>query len=196
MTESVASRSNSYRWTQLVIGIVCMTMIANLQYGWTLFVGPLDNKYHWGRAGIQVALVTEIFGNDQSFFVPAPPSVATITATSIHPGQATLNATINPNDLPTVYWFQHGPTTSYGDSTPTNMLTGGINPVVVNNLVTEADHASERAIFEVIKSTFPDHFILSEEAGEIVMDVDAVPLAEVEKTWHRADSGRRVVFVP
>jgi myo-inositol-1(or 4)-monophosphatase len=40
----------------------------------------------------------------------------------------------------------------------------------VNNLVTEADHASEKAIFEVIRNDFPDHFILSEEAGEIVMD--------------------------
>ncbi len=40
----------------------------------------------------------------------------------------------------------------------------------VNNLVTEADHASERAIFEVIKKEFPGHYILSEEAGEIVMD--------------------------
>jgi|SRR5579871_866399 len=38
----------------------------------------------------------------------------------------------------------------------------------VNNLVTEADHASEKAIFEVIKNDFPDHFILSEEAGAIV----------------------------
>jgi myo-inositol-1(or 4)-monophosphatase len=40
----------------------------------------------------------------------------------------------------------------------------------VNNLVTEADHASEKAIIEVIKSKFPDHYILSEEAGEIVQD--------------------------
>ncbi|MBS1936102.1 MAG: inositol monophosphatase, partial [Bacteroidetes bacterium] len=40
----------------------------------------------------------------------------------------------------------------------------------VNNLVTEADHASEKAIFEVIKNDCPDHFILSEEAGEIVTD--------------------------
>ena len=39
----------------------------------------------------------------------------------------------------------------------------------VNNLVTEADHASEKAIFETIKEQFPDHFILSEEAGEIKM---------------------------
>ncbi|MDB5275573.1 MAG: inositol monophosphatase [Ferruginibacter sp.] len=40
----------------------------------------------------------------------------------------------------------------------------------INNPVTEADHASEKAIFEVIKNDFPDHFILSEEAGEIIMD--------------------------
>lgn len=40
----------------------------------------------------------------------------------------------------------------------------------VNNLVTEADHAAEKAIFEVIQNEYPDHFILSEETGEIVMD--------------------------
>ncbi len=38
-------------------------MIANLQYGWTLFIDPIDQKYHWGRAAIQVAftifIVTE-----------------------------------------------------------------------------------------------------------------------------------------
>jgi OFA family oxalate/formate antiporter-like MFS transporter len=43
------------RWVQLVLGIVCMVMIANLQYGWTLFVLPMDQAHHWGRAAIQVA---------------------------------------------------------------------------------------------------------------------------------------------
>jgi len=43
------------RWTQLALGIVCMVMIANLQYGWTLFVLPIDQAHHWGRAAIQVA---------------------------------------------------------------------------------------------------------------------------------------------
>jgi OFA family oxalate/formate antiporter-like MFS transporter len=43
------------RWGQLILGIVCMVMIANLQYGWTLFVLPIDQANHWGRAGIQVA---------------------------------------------------------------------------------------------------------------------------------------------
>ncbi|HEU4576026.1 MAG TPA: inositol monophosphatase family protein [Chitinophagaceae bacterium] len=40
----------------------------------------------------------------------------------------------------------------------------------INNLVTEADHASEKAILGVIKSRFPDHYILSEEVGEIVQE--------------------------
>jgi hypothetical protein len=33
-------------------------------------------------------------------------------------------------------------------------------------------------------------------AGEISIDAEAVPLAEVEKTWSRPDDGRRIVFVP
>ena len=40
----------------------------------------------------------------------------------------------------------------------------------INNLVTEADHASEKAILDVIKKEFPGHYILSEEAGEIIQD--------------------------
>ena len=35
----------------------------------------------------------------------------------------------------------------------------------VNNLVTEADHASEKAILSVIRSAYPDHMILAEESG-------------------------------
>jgi myo-inositol-1(or 4)-monophosphatase len=40
----------------------------------------------------------------------------------------------------------------------------------INNLVTEADHAAEKAIIETIQESFPEHFILSEEAGEVKMD--------------------------
>jgi OFA family oxalate/formate antiporter-like MFS transporter len=43
------------RWSQLVMGIVCMAMIANLQYGWTLFVNPMHDKMGWTKAAIQVA---------------------------------------------------------------------------------------------------------------------------------------------
>jgi len=37
----------------------------------------------------------------------------------------------------------------------------------INDLVTEADHASEKAIFKVIQQNHPDHFILSEETGSL-----------------------------
>ena len=56
------------RWLQLFLGIVCMTMIANLQYGWTLFVNPIDAKYHWGRTAIQVAFT--IFVVTETWLVP------------------------------------------------------------------------------------------------------------------------------
>ncbi|MBX3254511.1 MAG: inositol monophosphatase [Chitinophagaceae bacterium] len=39
-----------------------------------------------------------------------------------------------------------------------------------NNLVTEVDHASEKVIIDIIQKKFPDHYIMSEESGEIVMD--------------------------
>lgn len=41
-----------------------------------------------------------------------------------------------------------------------------------NNLVTTADHASEKAILEVIKKTYPDHYILTEETGAIPQNSD------------------------
>jgi myo-inositol-1(or 4)-monophosphatase len=40
----------------------------------------------------------------------------------------------------------------------------------INNLVTEADHASEKAILSVIRAAFPDHQVLAEETGELVQD--------------------------
>jgi OFA family oxalate/formate antiporter-like MFS transporter len=55
-------------WVQLVIGIICMACVANLQYGWTLFVNPIDAKYHWGRAAIQVAFT--IFVLIETWLVP------------------------------------------------------------------------------------------------------------------------------
>jgi OFA family oxalate/formate antiporter-like MFS transporter len=45
-----------------------MAMIANLQYGWTLFVDPIDAKYHWGRAAIQLAFT--IFVVTETWLVP------------------------------------------------------------------------------------------------------------------------------
>lgn len=48
------------RWGQLVFGIVIMAMVANLQYGWTLFVNPIQEKHGWGMPLIQVAFAVFI----------------------------------------------------------------------------------------------------------------------------------------
>jgi len=65
---ATARASGAKRWGQLLFGIICMVMIANLQYGWTLFVNPIDQKYHWGRAAIQVAFA--IFVLTETWLVP------------------------------------------------------------------------------------------------------------------------------
>ena len=50
-----ASTPGTLRWVQLLVGIVCMVMIANLQYGWTLFVSPMNKAHGWAVADIQLA---------------------------------------------------------------------------------------------------------------------------------------------
>jgi OFA family oxalate/formate antiporter-like MFS transporter len=55
-------------WIQLALGVVCMASVANLQYGWTLFVNPIDAKYHWGRPAIQFAFT--LFVLIETWLVP------------------------------------------------------------------------------------------------------------------------------
>src|SRR5215475_12870711 len=64
----MAGRPKLGRWWQLGIGIACMAMIANLQYGWTLFVVPIGDKFHWSKAAIQVAFT--IFVACETWLVP------------------------------------------------------------------------------------------------------------------------------
>jgi OFA family oxalate/formate antiporter-like MFS transporter len=53
---------------QLVAGVVCMAMIANLQYGWTVFVDPMAQHQGWARAAIQVSFT--IFVLVETWLVP------------------------------------------------------------------------------------------------------------------------------
>ncbi|HEV2229304.1 MAG TPA: oxalate/formate MFS antiporter [Steroidobacteraceae bacterium] len=64
--QSTSAFSNP--WAQLIVGIACMVMIANLQYGWTLFVGPIGNKFHWTKAAIQVTFT--LFVLFETWLVP------------------------------------------------------------------------------------------------------------------------------
>jgi OFA family oxalate/formate antiporter-like MFS transporter len=57
------------RWVQLWLGLVCMALIANLQYGWTLFVDPMHAAHGWRLAEIQLAF--SIFIATETWLTPA-----------------------------------------------------------------------------------------------------------------------------
>jgi OFA family oxalate/formate antiporter-like MFS transporter len=63
-----AAHGPMFRWGQLAVGIACMALIANLQYGWTLFVNPIEAKNHWGLTAIQLAF--SIFVVVETWLVP------------------------------------------------------------------------------------------------------------------------------
>jgi OFA family oxalate/formate antiporter-like MFS transporter len=53
--ESPAAATTSTRWIQLLCCVACMVLIANLQYGWTFFVNPINKAHGWSLASIQFA---------------------------------------------------------------------------------------------------------------------------------------------
>src|SRR4051794_31061796 len=70
MSASVSSQQpTSNRWAQLIFGIISMMLIANLQYGWTLFVQPIKQAHGWSVAEIQWAF--SIFIALETWLTPA-----------------------------------------------------------------------------------------------------------------------------
>ena len=67
-SNSRSSSALAQPWVQLIVGLICMIMVANLQYGWTLFVGPIGAKYHWTKAAIQVTFT--VFVLFETWLVP------------------------------------------------------------------------------------------------------------------------------
>jgi OFA family oxalate/formate antiporter-like MFS transporter len=55
-------------WIQLLLGVICMAAVASMQYGWTQFVDPIDARFHFGRAPIQVCFT--IFVALETWLVP------------------------------------------------------------------------------------------------------------------------------
>lgn len=53
---------------QVALTVVCMAAVANFQYGWQLFVAPLDARFAWGRADIQLAFTIFVLG--AALFMP------------------------------------------------------------------------------------------------------------------------------
>jgi MFS transporter, OFA family, oxalate/formate antiporter len=68
-SKSATQAPSANRALQLVIGVTCMALIANLQYGWTLFVDPIHKAHGWTVAEIQLAF--SIFVALETWLTPA-----------------------------------------------------------------------------------------------------------------------------
>ena len=69
MSMSATRGPDNRRWWQLAFGVICMMLIANLQYGWTLFVQPITKAHGWKVADIQLAF--SIFIALETWLTPA-----------------------------------------------------------------------------------------------------------------------------
>lgn len=67
-TLAVARPSEVTRWTQLLLGLVCMMSISSPQYVWTVFTGPFGKALNQPAASIQVTFSILIVL--QTFFSP------------------------------------------------------------------------------------------------------------------------------
>src|SRR4029078_11793384 len=65
---ATARVSDTFRWTQLVIGVAAMVMIANYQYGWTFFVPDIQKKFGWDVESIECAFT--LFVLFETWLVP------------------------------------------------------------------------------------------------------------------------------
>jgi hypothetical protein len=60
------------------------------------------------------------------------PTVTTGTATKVASTLATINGTVNPNGSATTYYFEYGPTPSYGNTVPISPQSAGGGAINVN----------------------------------------------------------------
>ncbi|MDA8240480.1 MAG: PKD domain-containing protein [Nitrospiraceae bacterium] len=91
----------------------------------------LNTTYHYRVVATNSAGTT--YGGDVPFTTPsnAPPYAMTNSATNKNGNSATLNGTVNPNGLETSVYFEWGLTTSYGNTTPAQLLPAGIDDIPV-----------------------------------------------------------------
>src|SRR5579871_6899455 len=68
VADSQQSKSQSNRWTQLLLGVVAMMAISSPQYVWTLFTGPLNQKL--GTTLTEIQWTFSLLIVLQTFFSP------------------------------------------------------------------------------------------------------------------------------
>jgi microcystin-dependent protein len=94
---------------------------------------PSPTNQGWTRLSSGLALPEAALSPDSEFIHPV---AVTSNALPFHPGEVTLLGNINPNGWPAYCWFGHGPTTSYGSSTPLLSVGSGNDFVPASTLLT------------------------------------------------------------
>ena len=117
------------RWVQLVLGIICMATVANCQYGWTLFVQPMQDKWGWTRTAVQLAFTIFIFF--ETWLVP----VEGWCADKFGPGPTIIGGAV----LAATGWVLHSYANSltflYAAAVVTGMGAGAVYGTAVGNAV-------------------------------------------------------------
>jgi sugar lactone lactonase YvrE len=76
-------------------------------------------------------------GSFSDFFAKTLPAAAvTQAAAGISGAEATLKGTVNPNGSEAKYWFEYGPTTSYGTKTAETSAGSGTSPIEESKTIT------------------------------------------------------------
>src|SRR5579872_5824564 len=68
LIDSTEYRGFRNPWVQVILGIICMAMVANYQYGWTVFVNPMNHANGRAKSAIQVSFT--IFVLAETWLVP------------------------------------------------------------------------------------------------------------------------------
>jgi hypothetical protein len=104
-------------------------------------------------AGAQISAPSGGGGNTAP--APTPPVVTGQAAQVVTGTSATVSAQVNPNGLPTTYVVQYGPTSSYGQSTPSATAGSGTTPQTVTATLTGL----------TASSTYHYRFVATSSAG-------------------------------
>jgi len=98
---------------------------------------PGGSSYKWQVLVWDTAVNNLNVSSQRTFTVSASaPNVTTDPANSVTSTSATLNGTVNPNGASMTYYFEYGPTSDYGSSTPIKSVGSGASDVSVSATIT------------------------------------------------------------
>jgi Concanavalin A-like lectin/glucanases superfamily len=119
------------------------------------FKGLIDEVRVYNRA-----LDAEEVARDRSEPIPVPPTAATDTAVAVTANEAILTGTVNPHESETLYQFEYGTTTAYGQAAP---------DVAEEQLVGDGEEEAEEAIaFLTPNTTYHYRLVATNRAGKTV----------------------------